>query len=218
MGIFFDIIHFAASSILWGFLMAAAMIALFVVIIHGWWKDARFTVWTYIGGGVLAVLLFFQCTLIAGALKIKSLGNDCEQMLTELVEAAGYGENYVIDRAESNELFYELLDEYPLIENYIGALTGSEDGINGSGYIWAEGYTAAEWPHTIIDYLNSLMNEYILRRILWSLGFVLVLGLICMRTTKASFSPSQRTRPNDRTSRRGNERITRDTRRISRRR
>lgn len=218
MGIFFDIIHFAASSVFWGLLLAAAMMGLFVFIVRGWWKDAMFTVWTYVGGGILALLLFFQCTLIVGALKIKSLSNDCEEILTALVEKAGYSDNYIIDRQESNSLFSNILEEYPIIANYIGAISGSEDGINGSGYIWAEGYTAAEWPHAIIEYQNSLMNEYILRRILWSLGFVLVLGFICIKTMETTTNSRLKARSNDRTARRATERISRDTKRISRRR
>lgn len=217
MGIFFDIIHFAASSIFWGFLMAAAMIGLFVFIVRGWWKDALFTVWTYIAGAVLAVLLFFQCTLLAGAIKIRVSCNEYEQILDNMVSQR-FNPYEIIDEERSSALFLEFAEQFPLVKNYVGAIFGSEDGINGSGYIYTYGYSAAETPKAMISYLKECIDSYILRRILWSLGFSLVLGIIAIKTMETSTNSRLKARTNDRIARRGTERISRDTKRISRRR
>lgn len=216
MGIFFDIINFAASSIFWGLLMAIAMMALFVFIVRGWWKDALFTVWTYIAGTVLAILLFFQCTLLAGAIKIRISCDKYEQILATLINQR-YDPYDIINRNESSALFMEFAEEYPLVKNYIGAIVDKENGINGSGYIWTEGYSAAETPKAIVHYLKECIDPFILRRILWSLGFALVLGFIAIKTMETSTNSRLKARSEARISR-GTKPITRDTKRISRRR
>ena len=60
MGALIDIIQFSFSSIVWGILIAVVCMALFVFIIKGWWRNALFTVWSYLIGIVLFLLLTFQ--------------------------------------------------------------------------------------------------------------------------------------------------------------
>ena len=212
--IFFEIIRFGASSLLWGILMAAAMMALFFFIVRGWWKDALFTPWTYLTGSILAILLAFQCTLLTGALKLKSSCDDYEQMLTEIVNARYYG-GQIVPKEASIEMFGEIMDQYPLIRNYLGAIYGAS--IEGSGYIWGENYAARDLPHGMIEYFRGLLNSFIIRRILWGLGFALVLGIIAIMTLEKSTNSRLKARSEARISR-GTQRITRDTKRVSRRR
>jgi amino acid transporter len=217
--IFFSILQFAASSIFWGILMAVAMVGLFIFIVRGWWKDALFTVWTYVTGVVLAILLAFQCILMVGALKIKSSCDEYEQMLTEIVDSR-YRPGEIVPKEASIEMFGEIMDEYPLIRNYLGAIYGAS--IEGSGYIWGEGYAARDLPHGLIDYLRELLNAFIWRRVLWALGFAIVLGIIAILTIKKQSNSNIRQRNTDRLDRRGSsrtsERVGRDLRRVSHRR
>jgi hypothetical protein len=215
MGIFFDIINFAASSVLWGLLMAVAMMALFVFIVRGWWKDALFTVWTYVAGGVLAILLFFQCTLMIGALKMRSSCDEYETQLKAVINTY-YNGNEIVSKETTAQMFGEVMNKNPLIRNYLGAIFGSS--IEDSGYIYVDGECyARDVPNVLIPYLKDLLNKYILRRILWSLGFVLVLGFIAIKTMETSTNSRLKARSEARISR-GTKPITRDTKRISRRR
>lgn len=215
MGIFFDIIHFAASSVLWGLLMAVAMMALFVFIVRGWWKDALFTVWTYLTGSILAILLFFQCTLMIGALKMRSSCDEYEAQLRAVINTY-YNGNEVVSKETTAQMFGEVMNQNPLIRNYLGAIFGGS--IENSGYIFVDGECyARDVPDILIPYFKGLLNNYILRRILWSLGFVLVLGFIAIKTMETSTSSRLKARSDARINR-GTQRITRDTKRISRRR
>ena len=219
--IFFSILQFAASSLFWGVLMAVAMLALFIFIVRGWWKDALFTVWTYVASVLLGILRAFQCTLMVGAIKLKSTCDVFEEKLTQIVEAAHYHAGEIVSPEASADMFNQLMEEYPLISNYVGAIAGSEDGINGSGYIYGENYTARDMPHGLIEYFRGLLTDYIMRRIYWSLGFAIVLGIIAILTIKKSSNHNLKKRNTERLDRhgssRGTERISRDTRRISRR-
>jgi hypothetical protein len=214
MGIFFDIIQFGISSVFWGLLLAAAMMALFVFIVRGWWKDALFTVWTYITGAILAVILFFQCTLMIGALKMRSSCDEYEAQLKSVINTY-YTGNEIVNKETTAQLFGEVMNQNPLIRNYLGAIFGGS--IEGSGYIFVDGECyARDVPNILIPYFKGLLNSFILRRILWSLGFVLVLGFIAVKTMETSTNNRLKARSNERIARRGTERISRDTKRISR--
>ena len=169
MGGLLDILKFSAGSVLWGVLIALAMMALFVFIVRGWWKDALFTPPTYIAGIVLALLLMFQCTMIVGALKIISMTDRYEAIMDNIVDENFSYLDREASREETNEVIHRLVGQVPLLQHYIG-----------SG--WSEGITLRQVPHTMAGELKSYMRSYIVRRLLWSLGFVVVLGVIAIKT------------------------------------
>lgn len=218
--IFFSILQFAASSLFWGVLMAVAMMALFVFIVRGWWKDALFTVWTYLIGAILAILLAYECTLIMGALKIRNMCDEFEGILTEIVDRYYPNKYMEVSPEKSAEMFNELAEQFPLLHNYVSATIEGSD-IHGSGYIYGEGYSAADLPHGMIQYLKEIVTEFMMHRIYWALGFAIVLGIIAILTIKKQSNSNLKKRNTERLDRhggsRGTERISRDTRRISRR-
>ncbi|MDO4160250.1 MAG: hypothetical protein Q4D41_07330 [Prevotellaceae bacterium] len=162
MGLFFDIIGFSASSLLWGLLIALVCVVLFAFIIKGWWKNAMFTPPTYIIGFVLFVLLAIQFTLIIGSIKIINKTEYYEQEITSVINSINI-ENTTTQQTDS--IIKELKSEYPIIENYI----------NEADY---HGKSLAQMPHTIALNIKSYLKSYILRRMLWALGFIIV-GIIC---------------------------------------
>ena len=219
--IFFSILQFAASSIFWGILMALAMMGLFVFIVRGWWKDALFTVWTYITGAILTILLIYECTLMVGALKIRNSCDEYEAILTEIVNRYYPNRFEEVSKEKSGEMFNELAEQFPLLNNYVAATIEGND-INGSGYVYGEGYSAADLPHGMISYLKEIVTDFMMHRIYWSLGFALVLGIIAVLTIKKQSNSNLRQRNADRLDRRsssrGTERVGRDLRRVSHRR
>lgn len=195
----FDILRFSFSSVIWGVLIASAMMALFVFIVRGWWKNALFTPATYVCGAILLLLLMFQCTMTVGALKIIDNSDDYEAAMNGIVKG-----NYLyLDREaspdETNVVIEELVSREPLLQHYIGGG-------------WSEGVSLRNVPHVMADELRSYMWSYIVRRLLWSLAFVLVLGFIAIKTLDTSNKTHTRVRVNRDTSR-----ISRDTRRVGHR-
>ena len=75
----FEIFQYSFSCIIWGILIAAICMGLFVFLIKGWYKDATFSPLSYIVGALLSFLLSFQCVLIIGSLKIIDMSDfyDC---------------------------------------------------------------------------------------------------------------------------------------------
>lgn len=163
-----DIITNSISSLFWGILIAVASMALFVFIIKGWWKDAMFSAWSYMIGAVLFLLLTFQCTMIVGSLKIINSTDSYEAYFTEIIDHMYEGWEQV-PTEDADVVIKKAIAEYPLLEYYIG---GGE----------FTGFNAKQLPGAIAEEMRSFMRKYICRRLLWCLGFVLVAGVIGIKT------------------------------------
>ena len=173
-----NIIQYSISSLLGGVLTAIVCLALFVFIIKGWWKDAMFSIWSYIIGVVLFLLLSFQCTMIVGSLKIIDTMDEYKAYFTEIVDNAYEGwEQVPADVAEA--VIDKAIEECPLLEHYIG---GGE----------FTGFSAKELPTAMTEELRSFMKAYIVRRLLWCLGFVLVAGALGIMTLDKPYAQSAR--------------------------
>lgn len=189
MGYLINIIEFSFSSLIWGILIAIACMALFVFIIKGWWKNAMFTIWSYLIGAVLFMLLAFQCTMIVGSLKIIDTTDVYEEYFTTLVNSAYEGWEEVTEE-DADIIIKKAIAEYPLLEYYIGG---------GEFY----GHNAKQLPSVMADELRSFMWAYITRRLLWCLGFVIVAGVLGIKTLNKYNQTARSHRPaaNERTSR-----------------
>ena len=173
-----NIIQYSISSLLGGVLTAIVCLALFVFIIKGWWKDAMFSIWSYIIGVVLFLLLSFQCTMIVGSLKIINTVDEYKAYFTEIVDNAYEGwEQVPADVAEA--VIDKAIEECPLLEHYIG---GGE----------FTGFSAKELPTAMTEELRSFMKAYIVRRLLWCLGFVLVAVALGIMTLDKPYAQSAR--------------------------
>lgn len=161
---FWDIISMSVGSLMWGGVISLSCMALFVFIITGWWKNALFTVWSYLIGAVLFVLLAVQCTLIVGSLKVMDTVGEYEVMLTGIVDNLyeGYEE---VPALASDDVIKQSIECFPLLGYYVG---GGE----------FSGYTAKQLPAAIAEELRSFMCGYIVRRLLWCLAFVVIAGVL----------------------------------------
>ena len=169
MGALFNILHYSMGSLFWGVFIGVACLALFFLLIKGWYKDAHFNIATYITGAVLGCLLMFQCILICGSISIIRLARSYEPTVTAFVETITTAPGQYITAEESHAVVSDMISHSPLLAHYIG---GGE----------FTGYTAAELPRAITNELESYMRYYILRRILWSLGFVITGAVIVSKT------------------------------------
>ncbi len=197
-----DILHYSTGSLAWGFLIGVLCLVLFFLLIKGWYKDATFTLITYVVGAVLGLILIFHCTLICGSLAIIRMADALKPLLTEIVEGYATSLDEYITIEESDEIVKELAHDNPLIAHYIG----------GGRF---QGYTASELPAVMISTLKTYMRWYILRRVLWSLGFVILSAIIVIKTMERNYNSQRRTQKLDRMDR---TRPTRTERRRVRRR
>ena len=221
MASFFDIVRFSAGSLFWGVLIGIVCMLLFFLVIKGWYRHAEASPATYVVGAVLFVLLSIQCTMIAGALKIIKTSDYYEARLEEMVSASeptadvgsegnilgnlvsmflgtnplAGGEDREVSRGESEKLVEQLVSEYPILQNYFN-----------SGYF--EGYSVKDLPHAMAETIREYLREFILYRLLWCLGFVVVGALVVIKTMSVGYamerqSPRRSGRSYDVTTRRG---------------
>ena len=170
---FLNIISYSIGSLLWGVVIGAICMALFFLLIKGWWKDAVMSLSTYIVGGILGVLLMFQCTLICGSLAIMHKANQFEALATEAIEqmvTSGKATlNEIVDQAETQEVMNEIVRNHPILGNYC-------EGADFSGH------SLVELPKAMTAELKNYLTKYIIRRLLWALAFVVVAAVIANYT------------------------------------
>lgn len=168
MNALFEILEFSMSSLIWGVLIAAICMGLFFFVIKGWWRNAMFTLATYLVGIILFLLLSVQCILICGAIKIIDF-TDVIEAKTEQILNTRYVKNMSVTIAESEEIVQDLIAEYPILANYIG-------------YGYFQGYTVETLPAGVGQAVRDFMRSFIIRRLLWCLGFVVVGSFLAVKS------------------------------------
>lgn len=164
----FELLRFSFSSIIWGILITAICLALFFFLIRGWYRNATFTPISYVIGFFLFLLLAFQCTMIVGAIKIINISPYYESQIQQLV-GTYFPPSQEITGQESEQVIDWLVTEYPILQHYFdsGEFTG---------------YTAQQLPAVMGAEIRSFLRFYILRRLLWCLGFVIVGAVLVIRS------------------------------------
>lgn len=171
----FEIIRYSTGSLFWGILIGVGCMMLFFFLIKGWYRNAVFNKWSYLFGAVLALALSFQCTLMCGAFKINATAENDEPWLRETIEELYDRPTDIVDVEVSTAVVEEWVSQSPLLAHYIY-----------TGYF--SGYQRDALPGVMIDTLKEYMNWFILRRVLWSLGFVIV-GAIAVILTMGKGQP-----------------------------
>lgn len=188
MGIF-SILFNSIGNLIWGVLLTVVGIALMFLIIKSWRKDAEFSPASYLVGIVLFFFLAFQSILMCGAITIKSGADEILSYINRMVE--DIPEGIPFSTSNSQQILDNICDEYPIVGEYVD---------------WAdfEGHDSSDIADAMVEELNSFLNWYILRRIGWSVLFV-VIGAVAViksmpniyRNRRASSRPatSQRRAP-----------------------
>lgn len=185
-----ELIKYASTSLLWGFLIGAFCLCLFIIMIKGWWKDARFTFRSYLTSVALGIILIYQCTLLCGAIIIINMADDCEPVITSCVTQYTSQTEQVLSKEETDKLISDFAKNNPLVANHIDT---SE----------LQDCTAKEIPSVIISQVKGDIGWFIFRRVLWSLGFTIIAAIFVIK----SISRQQERR---------RERISKDRERVKR--
>ncbi len=201
----FDILRYSTGSLGWGFLIGVVCLTLFFLLIKGWYKDATFTPITYIVGVILGLILVFHSTLICGSLAIIRTADGMKPLLTQIVETYATNPQEYVTAEESDDIIKDLVYQNPLLAQYIGGGTFT-------------GYTVVELPGVMISTLKTYMRWYILRRVLWSLGFVIFSAVIVIKTMERRYTSQNRSQRAQRTNKIDRTRAPRTERRRVRRR
>ena len=185
ISLIFDILRYAVSSMFLGLLFSIISVGLLLLIIKNLYPKHTLTPLSYIVGAILFTLLFFQLVFVCGAFKIKGMADDMETSINNLTpKDQGLISGNEIPIAE------QLQKKYPLLKNYVDL-----DDVQKYKVSDASEYMSG---------IRSALNNYILRRIGWSLSFIILGAFIVFKTMKVYCSTSMRGR--NRTAMRSNGR------------
>lgn len=180
MGYLMNILSFSLGSLFLGILFTLLGIVLMFVLIRSWWRDSTFTPMSFFVAGILFFFLSFQAILLCGAVTIKSYCSDMEEVVNEML--AGLPNYAEVPQGKTNQILDEVIERWPLIGYYIG---GYES--------W--GYTPVDYAKAMADEVHHFMNMYILRRLAWALGFIIVGAILVIKTISRRYDRRPAGRP-----------------------
>jgi predicted PurR-regulated permease PerM len=149
------------GSVFWGAVIAIVITALVFLVCQV--LDRSRSPLTYIVLAVLLLLAGFQSTMMVGAMYAKGYINDIGDYATMLIDS---GEDMAGEIADFNALRSQLEKEFPLASKLLDDIDTSEL----QAYV-DKGNNMANF---ITDHVRSEVNYYILRRVLWMTGFIVI--------------------------------------------
>lgn len=153
----------AFSSVFYGIIATAVlMVFLYIglkVLNSGIVKSVPF----YVAGGILAVLLSIQFSLLIGAVQADNAVDAAELTITQLMESA----SGTFSATDSQRLLDYITDEYPIIGAYIGTCDFS-------------GNTTDTISTAMTQGMHEFLSDYIWHRIFWITGFSIVACIIAI--------------------------------------
>ena len=168
---FFSLITTAFSSILYGIIVTAVIMALLYVVLKAVSRGIVQTPVFYVTGMVMAVLLIIQFSLMIGAIQAKDAADSAEIYMQQLLEDS-YG---TVDARDSQRVLDAVTNEFPIIGTYLGIANFSGTDVSD----------LAESMHsTMTTYLSS----YIWHRVWWSLGIIVVACVLVMLFDRGNHS------------------------------
>lgn len=194
----YDIVRYSTGSLFWGFLIGVLLIGLFLFLLEGFKRGALRQPLSWIMSFFVGVLFIIQCLLFCVAWSVSSLGDDYEPALVSAVKQC----NTLID--DQKDVVDKFIDQYPLVSHFVDA----------DDY---RGYSLSELPHAVLDDLRISCRWYMLRRVGWTMAFMLVGVFVSVKFMPQQYGSSSR-RYNHGDSRHRHGVVTRNGRNIHRRR
>lgn len=164
MGAIYNILIHSIGSLFIGVIITLAGMALMLFIIKSWHKNREYTPLSLIITAVLFFILVFHSIIICGAVTIKGYGDEMEDYINTYV--SDVSDKTVFTQEDSQDILERLNDDLPLVGYYAK---------------WADfrGHTPADIAGSMNETMQSFMNEYIIRHLLWILAFVIT-GAFCI--------------------------------------
>lgn len=163
----FNIMSYSIGNLFLGILLTIIGIALMFILIRSWFTNSIYTPISYIVGCILFLFLSFQSILLCGAVTIKSYSDDIEAGINSWVKDIPSETQF--DKESSQQILVNISKEWPLVGYFIGDANFT-------------GHTPLTIAQSMTQELRSFMNKFILRRIGWSLLFVVAGAFLVIKT------------------------------------
>ena len=178
--IFFELASSAFTAVLYGIVLTVFIVGLLYVILRQLCHGAVQAIPFYVVGVVLFVMLLVQHTLMFGAFKAKGYVDNVAEYVYQIIDLKdGLKESASVSLDSS--LAEKVKEEFPIVSLFVNM-----DKIER----YAEDIDDLEETVPVIkSEFQSALNYYILRRILWSLGAIVVcVVLVCLIESRGGTS------------------------------
>lgn len=177
MELFLSLLIESMSCIFYGIIITAfIMVTLFFLLKNlssGVYRSIPF----YITGTVLALLLTINTTVIIGAVKIKGQTESMRIWLTQQLD----GMEGIADVHSSQRIGTELNEQFPLLDCFFNLYDMS-------------GNPTSSLPQVFYETINREANQIILRKSIWSVGFIIAAILTVLYFTEENVNTNSRTK------------------------
>lgn len=160
---FFSLLTTAFSCIFYGVITTAVIMSILYFVLKSLSKGIVQSFPFYITGLILAFLLICNLSVLIGAFQVKSTTEAMELSLRQLTENT----SGIVNAKESQAVFDYLVDEYPLLGNYLQIADFSGNDISNLAMV-------------IPEVVRKEMNHVIWSKFLWSLGYIVVACFIAI--------------------------------------
>lgn len=167
MGALFTIVKYSLSNLFIGVFFTLIGLFLLYFIIRAWFKNKSFTVLSFFIGCILFFLLSFQSVLLCGAITIKTYSDDVEIFINDVVSKIPA--DYTFNEEDSQNLLELITEDKPLLGYFVGGADFS-------------GHTPGDIAEAFVSELSRFMNKFIMRRVAWSLAFVVLGAIIVIKS------------------------------------
>ena len=171
--IFFSLFTTAISSIFYGVIVTAVIMAILYVVLKTINNGIDQSIPFYVTGVVLAVLLIIQLSLMTGAIQAKEATHSAEIFLSQLVEDK-YG---TVSAQDSQEIMDVITDQFPIIGNYIDIANFSGNDIS-------------DLPEIMYESMANYLSSYIWHRVWWILAIIILAVIIALCFRKRPYDYS----------------------------
>lgn len=158
---FSSLIGAASSCIIYGILITTLIMCVLFALLFVINKDIIHSVVFYIVGGLLALFLTFQFTLMTGAVEAQDAVDSAYDYICELVES----KSGTIGIGESQEMLESITEEHPLIGLFVSK----------TDFMMVD---SEELPDVFQETMTGFLDSYFWHRVWWSIGFIVIACLI----------------------------------------
>ena len=151
----------AISSILYGIVITAAIMAILYFILKTLGKGIVQSIVFYITGVVLAILLVIQFSLMIGAMQAKDAAESAHIYMNQMLENS----SGVVTANESQQVLDTVIEQFPIIGCYIGLADFS-------------GHNISDLSDSIYETMISFLNSYIWHRSFWIFCIIVISCII----------------------------------------
>ena len=163
MATFFSLLSTGISCIFYGIIATAVIMSILYFILKSLSKGIVKSIPFYITGVILAFLLTCNFSIALGAYQVKESTESMEVSLRQFAEQV----SGVVNANESQAIFDMLIDDYPMLGNYLQLADFS-------------GNHVADLAFAMPQEVRSEMNDVIWSNLLWALGYIVVACIVVM--------------------------------------